>query len=52
MDTSSELLSQLAQVARDRENSFAALMEVAKFCSLGQMSNTLYSVGGEYRRNM
>jgi len=51
-ERSPELLEMLAQTSRDRHNSFAALMEVAKSCSLGQMSNMLYSVGGEYRRNM
>ncbi|MCF6262016.1 MAG: methylmalonyl-CoA mutase family protein [Xanthomonadales bacterium] len=49
---SEALLDALAQTARQRENTFAMLMEVARSCSLGQMSNTLYSVGGEYRRNM
>ena len=49
---SNELLTELARSARDRENTFAALMEVAKTSSLGEMSNVLYGVGGEYRRNM
>jgi methylmalonyl-CoA mutase len=42
----------LQQVARDRKNTFEALMEAAKVCSLGTMSHALYDVGGEYRRNM
>jgi methylmalonyl-CoA mutase len=33
-------------------NVFASLMEAAKVCSLGQMSQALYQVGGQYRRNM
>ena len=33
-------------------NTFAALMEAARYCSLGQMSAALYGVGGQYRRNM
>ncbi|GAB4464686.1 MAG: methylmalonyl-CoA mutase family protein [Thermoflexibacter sp.] len=33
-------------------NIFESLMEVAKVCSLGQMSKALYEVGGQYRRNM
>ena len=45
-------LAGLQQVARDRKNTFAALMEAGKTCSLGQMSHALYDVGGEYRRNM
>jgi isobutyryl-CoA mutase len=45
-------LHRLQQVARQRENVFAALMETVKFHSLGQISAALYNVGGEYRRNM
>ncbi|MFT3865129.1 MAG: methylmalonyl-CoA mutase family protein [Solirubrobacterales bacterium] len=45
-------LESLQQVARDRDNVFAALMEAVKFASLGQISGALYGVGGEYRRNM
>ena len=33
-------------------NVFESLMEAAKVCSLGQLSNALYAVGGQYRRNM
>jgi len=46
------LLSQLQQTARERDNTFEALMEAARCCSLGSMSHALYEVGGEYRRNM
>ena len=46
------LLGQLQEVARKRENTFEALMEAGKVCSLGSMSHALYEVGGEYRRNM
>jgi methylmalonyl-CoA mutase len=45
-------LKALQQVARERKNTFAALMEAGKVCSLGTMSHALYDVGGEYRRNM
>ena len=45
-------LERLQQVARQRDNVFAELMETAKVCSLGQISQALYAVGGEYRRNM
>jgi methylmalonyl-CoA mutase len=45
-------LAHLQQVARERKNTFEALMEAAKTCSLGSMSHSLYDVGGEYRRNM
>jgi methylmalonyl-CoA mutase len=46
------LMRHLQQVARERKNTFEALMEAAKFCSLGTISHSLYDVGGEYRRNM
>ena len=45
-------LEELQKVARERKNTFAALMEAGKVCSLGSMSHALYDVGGEYRRNM
>jgi len=45
-------LQQLKQTAITDGNIFEALMEAAKVCSLGQMSNALYQVGGQYRRNM
>ena len=45
-------LLSLAAAARAERNVFADLMETAKSASLGQMVNTLYEVGGRYRRNM
>ncbi len=45
-------LGRLQQVARERHNVFAQLMESVKVASLGQISGALYDVGGEYRRNM
>jgi len=44
--------SHLQAVARNRGNVFAELMETVKSNSLGQISDALYHVGGEYRRNM
>ncbi|NTE00419.1 methylmalonyl-CoA mutase family protein [Agrobacterium tumefaciens] len=49
---SNDLLNQLKKSAVDGENIFEQLMEVCKVCSLGQISNALYEVGGQYRRNM
>ena len=45
-------LAYLQHTARKRENLFAALIEAVKTHSLGQISHSLYEVGGEYRRNM
>jgi len=45
-------LKNLQKAAINGENIFEKLMEVCKICSLGQISNALYEVGGQYRRNM
>ncbi|HVN45943.1 MAG TPA: methylmalonyl-CoA mutase family protein [Steroidobacteraceae bacterium] len=45
-------LARLQQVAASGGNVFAELMECVKVCSLGQVSQALYQVGGQYRRNM
>ncbi len=51
-DKSGLMLKRLQQVAIDNGNLFAELMETVKYCSLGQITNALYGVGGQYRRNM
>jgi methylmalonyl-CoA mutase len=45
-------LANLQATALANENLFESLMEATKVCSLGQLSNALYAVGGQYRRNM
>ena len=45
-------LDRLEEVALAGGNIFAQLMEAARVCSLGQISERLFAVGGEYRRNM
>ncbi len=49
---SAAMLKRLQQAAVNNENLFEELMETVKYCSLGQITNALYSVGGQYRRNM
>jgi methylmalonyl-CoA mutase len=49
---SSEMLSQLQKSAVENKNLFAELMEICKICSLGQITESLFNVGGQYRRNM
>jgi len=51
-DESEEALTRLQAVAIQNGNLFEALMDAVKVCSLGQISNALYQVGGQYRRNM
>ncbi|MDN3551461.1 methylmalonyl-CoA mutase family protein [Mucilaginibacter aquaedulcis] len=46
------LLKNLQHAAIVGDNIFETLMEVCKYCSLGQISHALYEVGGQYRRNM
>ena len=45
-------LERIKQVALNGGNLFAELIEAVKFCSLGQISDVLYQVGGRYRRSM
>jgi methylmalonyl-CoA mutase len=49
---SKDALSRLQIAAINNENLFAELMETVKYCSLGEITNALYAVGGQYRRNM
>jgi methylmalonyl-CoA mutase len=34
------------------QNIFEELMNTTKTCSLGEITNSLFEVGGQYRRNM
>ncbi|MFC1813733.1 fused isobutyryl-CoA mutase/GTPase IcmF [Thermodesulfobacteriota bacterium] len=45
-------LKRLQNVALSNANIFSELMEAVKVCSLGQITQALYDVGGQYRRNM
>ena len=47
-----QALEHLKQVVLANGNIFEALMEAVRYCSLGQITRALYSVGGKYRRNM
>jgi methylmalonyl-CoA mutase len=51
-DQTASALRKLQKSAIAGDNIFEQLMEVCKICSLGQISNALYEVGGQYRRNM
>ena len=42
----------LQEAAIQNENLFDKLMEATKICSLGQITEALFKVGGQYRRNM
>ena len=45
-------LDELRRVALAGGNTFTALMEACKVCTLGQITSVLYEVGGQYRRSM
>jgi len=49
---SKQKIEALQQSAIQNQNIFEVMMEAAKICSLGQITNSLFEVGGQYRRNM
>ena len=51
-DNSKDALQQVRQAAIKNENIFAELVNAVRYCSLGEISNALFEVGGQYRRNM
>lgn len=47
-----EQLSRIQEAAVNQGNIFEHLMEATKICTLGQITEALFMVGGQYRRNM
>ena len=47
-----EALERLRRAAINNENVFEELMHAVRYCSLGQITDTFFEVGGQYRRNM
>ena len=45
-------LEKVRSCAIKNENVFAALIEAVEVCSLGQLTDVLFQVGGQYRRNL
>ena len=45
-------LEALAKSVIEEKNVFAELMHTVRFCSLGEITDLLYDVGGKYRRSM
>ncbi len=45
-------LAKLQRAVIDNSNVFDVLVDAVRYCSLGQISNALYEVGGQYRRSM
>ena len=46
------MLQRLQRAVIENNNVFEVLMDAVRVCSLGQITNTLFEVGGQYRRNM
>lgn len=51
-DKAPAMLQRLQQAVIDNGNVFEVLMDAVRVCSLGQITNALFEVGGQYRRNM
>jgi methylmalonyl-CoA mutase len=51
-DAAAVQLKRLQQAVIDNANVFEVLMDAVRVCSLGQITNALFEVGGQYRRNM
>jgi methylmalonyl-CoA mutase len=51
-DKSGEALDSLRKVSLEGGNVFEELLTTVNYCSLGEIINVLYEVGGRYRRNM
>jgi methylmalonyl-CoA mutase len=45
-------IARLREAVVKDQNVFAVMMDAVRHCSLGQISSTLYEVGGQYRRSM
>jgi len=46
------MVKRLQQAVIDNNNVFEVLMDAVRVCSLGQITDALFEVGGQYRRNM
>ncbi len=51
-EQATKLLERLRRTVIENGNTFEVLMQAVRGCSLGQITHTLYDVGGRYRRNM
>ena len=51
-DKSAEALESLRNAVLNNQNVFEELLKTVNYCSLGQITNLLFEVGGRYRRNM
>ena len=47
-----EALAAVRAAAIGNQNIFSELVNAVQYCSLGEITNALFEVGGQYRRNM
>ena len=47
-----EQLEKIRNIALSDGNIFEQILEAVQYCSLGQITNVLYEIGGRSRRNM
>ncbi len=50
-DKSEQALAMVKQTISENGNGFEALMEAVRYCSLGQLTDAFFEVGGQYRRS-
>ncbi|MFT6048181.1 MAG: methylmalonyl-CoA mutase, partial [Arenicella sp.] len=48
---SEEVLEEIKMTIIEGENGFAALMDAVRHCSLGEITDAFFEVGGQYRRS-
>ncbi|MGZ4487943.1 MAG: methylmalonyl-CoA mutase family protein, partial [Nocardioides sp.] len=51
-DEAQAAIARLKEAAISGENVFAVLVDAARVCSLGQVTEAFFEVGGQYRRNV
>ena len=51
-DSAPQMLARLRDAVIRESNVFAVLVDAVRVCSLGQITETFFQVGGKYRRNM
>ena len=51
-DKSAQALEDLKSAVLADKNVFEELLKTVNYCSLGEITNLLFEVGGRYRRNM
>jgi methylmalonyl-CoA mutase len=51
-DQAAAALERIKETVTSHGNGFEALMDAVRYCSLGQITDALFEVGGQYRRSM